>query len=122
MASLSDIKFVIINNAKYDVDGSAVNSLDEIKEVALEIEPGLSNAEPVQNGDTVTFTYHAGTKGAGITRVVYNNEVYNNSDPEADPKDIRDALAETYPELVNATWVVSGDTMTFRVAAGTKGC
>ena len=119
---LDNIKYVMINNQKYDIEGDTIESLNEIKEAALEIEPSLENADPVVEGDTVTFKYRAGTKGASIKRVVVGTEVYTVEEEDADPKDIQKALSEElHPELEDATYVISGDTMTFRFNAGTKG-
>lgn len=117
----SNVKFVQIGGRKYEIDGTA-NSLDEVKEAAVEHEPSLSNADAVIEGDTVVFKFRAGTKGADVTKVVYNGRTYE-VDPEmhSNPQDIKDALAEAHPELSNADYTVSGDTMTFVFRAGTKG-
>ena len=121
--SLSNVKFVVINGQKYDINGEVINSLDEIKEAAMEIDAGIGNADPVIDGDTVTFKYRAGTKGAEVKRVVVGTEVYEPTAGSADPKDIQKALVDSglHPELENAEYVISGDTMTFRFKAGTKG-
>lgn len=121
--SLNNVKFVIINGQRYDINGETINSLDEIKEAAMEIDAGIANATPVVDGDTVSFRYQAGTKGAEIKRVVVGTDVYEPDTDNADPKDIQKALIDSglHPELENAEFVISGDTMTFRLKAGTKG-
>jgi hypothetical protein len=122
MSDLSNVRYVVINGQKYDINGEVINSLDEIKEAAVEIDPGVANADPVVEGDTVTFRYRAGTKGAEIKKVVVGSNVYAIDQDNADPKDIKQALIDgLHPELENAEFVVSGDTMTFRFKAGTKG-
>lgn len=121
---LDNVKFVMIGSQKYDINGEVINSLDEVKEAAMEIDAGVANADPVIEGDTVTFKYRAGTKGADITKVVVGAQTYKN-DPvvNSDPKAIQAALIESglHPELENAEFVIKDDTMSFRFKAGTKG-
>lgn len=121
---LENVKYVMINNEKYDIQGETLNSLEEIKEAAVAIDPSLANADAVIVEDTVQFVFRAGTKGADIRKVIVGTRIYDN-DPEENstPKEIQDALIESglHPELANATYVVSEDTVTFRFNAGTKG-
>lgn len=119
--SLNGVKYVIVNNQKYEINTDAINSLEDIKEAAKEFDPSIANADPVIEGDTIVFKYRAGTKGAEIKKVVVGSQTYEVQTPNADPKDIHRALIETHPELENAEYVISGDTMTFRLKAGTKG-
>lgn len=122
MVNLNEIKHVLIGGTNYDIEGSTMASMNEIREAAVEIDPALANADMVVNGDTVEFRFKAGIKGATITKVVYNNNEYAvDTNMYSDPKDIKDALVEMFPELANAEYVINDDTMTFRFKAGTKG-
>ena len=119
---LENVKYVLIGGRKFEIEGS-VNSLEEIKQAAVEYDPSLSNADVVVSGDTVSFVKRAGTKGAEqISKVVYQGRTFEvDTDMYDNPQDIKDAMAEIYPELSNADYVISGDTMTFVMRAGTKG-
>ena len=103
----------------------AATSLQEIKAVAVELDPSLSNADAVIQGDTVVFTRRAGTKGADvlITSVVVGSRTYT-VDPELydNPQQIKEALLEAHPEISNYDYLVSEGVMTFIKRAGTKGC
>lgn len=59
---LAGVKNVIISGVSYAIDGTAT-SLEEIKREAVQMDPSLSNAEPMIEDDTVVFRYRAGTKG-----------------------------------------------------------
>ena len=125
--SLQGVKFVMINNQKYEITEGMANNLQEIKDavVSMDIDPAVANADPVIEGDTVVFKYRAGTKGAEIKQVVVDGRTYDIEEGMySDPKQIQDALIESgvHPNLANAEYVINGDTMTFRYKAGTKGC
>ena len=123
MSELGNVTKVIINGRSYDIDGNAT-SLAEVKSAAVEIDPGLSNADPVVEGDTIVFTRRAGTKGAddvkyvtvGARRYEITPGMYSN------PNQIKDALLEVHPEISNYDYVISEGTMSFIKRAGTKGC
>ena len=121
---MENVKYVIINGVKYDINGQAT-SLEEIKEAAIEIEPGLSNADPVIEGDTVVFKYRAGTKGSdldGVKYVIINGVKYDINGQATSLEEIKAAAVEIEPGLSNADPVIEDDTVVFKYRAGTKGC
>lgn len=97
-------------------------SISDIREVMAETYPELSNATHTQNGNVIEFKVQAGTKGSGAVRVVkYGATEIEIDDPNLSISDIREVMAETYPELSNATHTQVGNVIEFKVQAGTKG-
>lgn len=121
---MENVKFVMINGVKYSIEGE-VSSLEEVKASAVEMEPSLSNADAVIEGDTIVFKFRAGTKGLDVKEVVVGNRRYAIEEGiYSSPEQIKTALVEeAHPELSNSDYVISSDgVMTFVQRAGTKGC
>ena len=121
MENLTGIQYVEINGIKYEINGD-VFSVEDVKAAAQEIDPSTANATLVTDGDTIKFQRQAGTKGAEVVRVSYNGMEFEPQTANPDPKDVKDAMVEAYPELANADYSISTEgVMTFRLQAGTKG-
>lgn len=121
---VSQVKKLLVNNKVFNLPEGETYSLEEIKTIATQLDVGLANADPVVEGETLSFVRRAGTKGAAdyVTKVVFNNQVLT-IDPEIhdNPVDIKEALTMSYPEVANYDYTVSEGTMTFIKKAGTKG-
>lgn len=94
-------------------------TLQQIKESMAEIFPELANSTPRQNGDIITFDVQAGTKGARTVQYAGNTMTIN--DDTLTLQQIKESMAEIFPELANSTPRQNGDIITFDVQAGTKG-
>ncbi|MEX3713492.1 hypothetical protein ABFV99_13905 [Cytobacillus horneckiae] len=97
--------------------------LNALKAAMAENFPELKNSNVSQEGNIITFSAKAGTKGAGDMenlKVVYGDtqlEVPVGTDIAA----LKAAMAENFPELKNANVEQVGNTVTFSAKAGTKG-
>lgn len=118
---MENVKHVVINGRTYDVP-ETVTSITDIREAAIQMDPGLSNADAIVEEDTVVFRYRAGTKGAlEAKQVVINNRAYNIPEGITSLEDIRAAAIQMEPGLSNADAVIEDDQVVFRYRAGTKG-
>jgi hypothetical protein len=109
---------VVYGDTKLEVP--AGTDLGALKAAMAENFPELKSADVVQDGNTVTFSAKAGTKGSGTLNVVYGDtklEVPAGTDLTA----LKAAMAENFPELKSADVNVVGDTVTVSAKAGTKG-
>lgn len=110
---------VVYGDTKLEVPAST--DLAALKTAMAENFPELKSANVVQEGNTVTFSAKAGTKGSGDTlQVVYGDtklEVPASTDLAA----LKVAMAENFPELKSAEVSQVGNTVTFSAKAGTKG-
>jgi hypothetical protein len=95
-------------------------TITQIRDTMSEYFPELKNASHRIDGDKVYFEVKAGTKGA---RTVYyaQNEPFTIVDDNMSIPQIRDTMAEYFPELKNASHRIDGDKVYFEVKAGTKG-
>ena len=112
-------KFVYGDNV---VEKSDEYSIEDVKEVMAELFPELSNADYEESADgTVTFTVRSGEKGAN-RKFVYGDNVVEKSD-EYSVEDVKEVMAELFPELLNADHEISDDgtVVTFTVRSGEKG-
>jgi cold shock CspA family protein len=96
-------------------------SLNQIRDTMAEFFPELKNAAPRQEGDKVYFDVKAGTKGMARTVIYGQNEPFTIENDSLSLNQIRDTMAEFFPELKNATPRQEGDKVYFDVKAGTKG-
>lgn len=110
---------VIYGSNVLDVEDNAL-TVKEIQASMAEIFPELKNAEASVEGDNITFTVKAGTKGMA-RKVIYGSNVLDVEDDALSVKEIQTSMAEIFPELKNAEASVSGSNITFTVKAGTKG-
>lgn len=95
-------------------------SLTQIRDTMAEYFPELKNASPRQEGNNIYFDVKAGTKGART--VIYgSNEPFVIQDDSLSLTQIRDTMAEYFPELKNASPRQEGNNIYFDVKAGTKG-
>ncbi len=94
-------------------------SLAQIKESMAEIFPELQNATPTQEGEIIKFEVKAGTKGTRTVQYAGNNLVIE--DDTMTLAQIKESMAEIFPELQNATPTQEGEIVKFEVKAGTKG-
>lgn len=105
------------------IEVPAGTDLTALKAAMAENFPELKSASVAQEGNTITFSAKAGTKGAGEMEnltVVYGDtkiEVPSNTDLAA----LKVAMAENFPELKSASVTQEGSTITFSAKAGTKG-
>ena len=85
--------------------------------------PELKNATVTREGNTITFSAKAGTKGA--TNMENLTVIYGDTTLEVpastDLKSLKDAMALNFPELKGAEVVQEGNTIKFMAKAGTKG-
>lgn len=101
---------------------SAELSIEEVKSALTEFFPELENATHTVDADgTVTFAIRAANKGADRRKYVYGTNVIEQSADLA-IEEVKEALAEFFPELENATHTVDADgTVTFSIRAANKG-
>lgn len=112
---------VIYADTKLEVPANT--DMKALEAAMIENFPELKNPTITQEGNTITFTAKAGTKGADnmeMLDVIYADtklEVPNNTDMKA----LEAAMIENFPELKNPTITREGNTITFTAKAGTKG-
>lgn len=101
-----------------NVDGM---SDEQIKSTMSSIYPELSNATVQRNGNEVSFSLQAGTKGAGgVIQYGETRIQMDNLDGMTDEQ-IKSTMSSIYPELSNATVHRQNGVVTFSLTAGTKG-
>lgn len=95
-------------------------SLEQIKNTMADFFPELKNATPRQEGNNIYFDVKAGTKGART--VIYgSNDPFTIMDDSLSLEQIKNTMADFFPELKNATPRQEGNNIYFDVKAGTKG-
>jgi ethanolamine ammonia-lyase small subunit len=125
------MKKVIYNDTTLEVQDHV--TAEQVKQSMARIFPELANASVTESNNEIRFSVNAGTKGSQNTnnqnggntmnnniKVVYNDtnlEVPAGTSVEA----IKASMSRIFPELANAQAVQNGNTVTFQVAAGTKG-
>lgn len=98
----------------------AGTSLASVKESMSRIFPELKNSEAVLEGSNVTFKVKAGTKGSENLTVSYGDTSL--SVPAGTSlASVKESMSRIFPELKNADAVLEGNSITFKVKAGTKG-
>lgn len=96
-------------------------SLPQIRDTMAEYFPELKNATPRQEGNNIYFDVKAGTKGMARMVIYGANEPFPIHNDDLSLPQIRDTMAEYFPELKNATPRQEGNNIYFDVKAGTKG-
>lgn len=96
-------------------------SLPQIRDTMAEYFPELKNATPRQEGNNIYFDVKAGTKGMPRMVIYGANEPFPIQNDDLSLPQIRDTMAEYFPELKNATPRQEGNNIYFDVKAGTKG-
>lgn len=110
---------VVYGDTQLDVD--AATPLAEIKTAMSEIFPELKNATVTQEGNIVRFAPKAGTKGMAEQLKVVYGDTQLDVDAATPIAEIKNAMAEIFPELKNATVTQEGNVVRFAPKAGTKG-
>ncbi|MBG0967464.1 hypothetical protein F3I02_00015, partial [Bacillus sp. SRB3LM] len=82
--------------------------------------PELKNPTITREGNTITFTAKAGTKGSDMLEVIYADTKLD-VPADTDMKALEAAMIENFPELKNPTITREGNVVTFTAKAGTKG-
>lgn len=95
-------------------------SLADVKASMARIFPELKNSEAVLQGSQITFKVKAGTKGADGLTVTYGDTSLTVA-AGTSLADVKASMARIFPELKNAEAVLEGQSITFKVKAGTKG-
>lgn len=114
-----DMLKVVYGDTQLDV--AAGTPINEIQAAMQEIFPELKNANVNQEGNTITFSPKAGTKGmAEQVKVVYGDTQLDVA-ASTPLEEIKVAMSEIFPELKNATVTQEGNTIRFAPKAGTKG-
>lgn len=110
-------QFVQYGDTKLEIPTGS--SVADAKAALSQFYPEVADAEGTIEGDTIVFKVKAGTKGAA-TFVQYGDtrlEIPAGSTVA----DAKAALSQFYPEVADAEGTVEGDTIVFKVKAGTKG-
>lgn len=104
-----------------ELEGLTDMTDDQIKSTVSSIYPELANAQVVRNGNEVTFSLQAGTKGAlGVVKYGQTSIELEGLTDMTDEQ-IKSTVSSIYPELANAQVVRNGNEVTFSLQAGTKG-
>jgi hypothetical protein len=112
---------------RYVYQGSVIEqpvdvSIEEVKQAMSDFFPELANADYEVDADgTVRFVVRAASKGAGMRKYIYQNNVIEQP-ADLPIEDVKDVLAEFFPELANADYSLNdnGDVV-FTVRAASKG-
>lgn len=81
--------------------------------------PEVADAEGTLEGDTIVFKVKAGTKGAAL--FVQYGDTRLEIPAGSTVANAKTALSQFYPEVADAEGIIEGDTIVFKVKAGTKG-
>ena len=114
-----DMLKVVYGDTRLDV--AVGTPIHEIQSAMQEIFPELKNANINQDGNTITFSPKAGTKGMAEQLKVVYGDTQLDVDASTPLNEIKNAMAEIFPELKNATVTQEGNTVRFAPKAGTKG-
>lgn len=112
---------VVYGDTKVTVPANT--KIEELKVAMQENFPELEDATVVKDGDTITFTAKAGTKGAGNMEKL--EVIYGDTKVEVPAgtkiDELKVAMQENFPELEDANVVVTETQVIFTAKAGTKG-
>lgn len=98
----------------------AGTSLASVKESMSRIFPELKNAEAILEGESITFKVKAGTKGSDSLTVSYGDTSLT-VPAGTSLASVKESMSRIFPELKNSEAVLEGNSITFKVKAGTKG-
>lgn len=114
-----DMLKVVYGDTQLDV--AVGTPISEIQSAMTEIFPELKNANVAQEGNTITFSPKAGTKGMAEQLKVVYGDTQLDVDAATSIDEIKSAMSEIFPELKNATVTQEGNVVRFAPKAGTKG-
>ncbi|AFQ30307.1 hypothetical protein P4493_10500 [Bacillus thuringiensis] len=114
----SDMLDVIYADTKLEVP--ADTDMKALEAAMIENFPELKNPTVTREGNTITFTAKAGTKGSDMLEVIYADTKLD-VPADTDMKALEAAMIENFPELKNPTITREGNVVTFTAKAGTKG-
>ncbi|MGM2632357.1 hypothetical protein [Bacillus cereus group sp. Bce040] len=106
--------------ADSELDVPANTDMKALEAAMIENFPELKNPTVTRDGNTVTFTAKAGTKGSDMLKVIYADSELD-VPADTDMKALEAAMIENFPELKNPTITLEGNVVTFTAKAGTKG-
>lgn len=115
----NDMLKVVYGDTQLDV--AVGTPITEIQSAMSEIFPELKNANVTQQGNTITFSPKAGTKGMAEQLKVVYGDTQLDVDSTTPINEIKNAMSEIFPELKNATVTQEGNVIRFAPKAGTKG-
>ncbi|MGH1263274.1 hypothetical protein ACQVWE_13315 [Bacillus cereus] len=118
--SAGNMEMLKVIYADSELDVPVNTDMKALEAAMIENFPELKNPTVTREGNIVTFTAKAGTKGSDMLKVIYADSELD-VPADTDMKALEAAMIENFPELKNPTISREGNVVTFTAKAGTKG-